>query len=354
VTVLSWQTLVPLPNPELARVDIAAVNQACAEGLPGADHFDWDRGWRTLDDMAKSSGRFTSGMMPHFRAGRCDYAESERKFRVQVMITHLQRDLGVRYHPGRIAEDAVFQPEDSFLYGILDGEGGTCGNLPVLYAAIGRRLDYPIMLANTRQHLYCRWDGGVPGIETFNIDASGHGVSFFPDEHFRTGKYEMPLKQYEACGYGRTQSPREELAGFLLQRGIAWAKLKNFAEAVTALAWAHELSPLPQHVQCTAEAMGEWKRQVQARLPSRLFPKLDLGLPAPHFRRMPREVERELMGLAVTQRLLDDQRLEARWWRPMRANPHERPAELPERISADCRWSSPGRWVTIFPHLSEA
>ncbi len=352
---LSWEPLVRLPMAELARVDIAAMNQACAENLPGAYRVDWERHRATLDEMANSCAHFTSGMMPHFHAGRCDYPESEPKFRVQVMMTHLQRDLGVSYHPGRIGEDAVLQPEDSFLYGILDGEGGTCGNLPVLYAAIGRRLGYPIMLANTRQHLYCRWDGGGPRSETFNIDASGVGVSFFPDEYFRTGQYEMPPEEFAACGYGRSQSPREELAGFLLQRGIIWAKLNNYPNAVSALAWAHELSPLPQHVKCVAIALGEWKRQLLARVPSpRYFPTLDLLLPEKHFRKMPVEVEHEIMVLAVTQRLLDDPRLEHNWWRTQRELPTWKPRDLPERISVDFRWSSPGRWVTISPHLSEA
>lgn len=351
---LSWQTLVPLPPPELAQIDIAAKNLACAEGLPGANQIDWDRIHRTLDDMRDSCRRFTTGMMPHFHAGRCDFPESERKFRTQVMVTHLQRDLGVKYHPDRIAANAVFQTEDSFLHGALFGAGGTCGNLPVLYAAVGRRLGYPIMLAHARGHLYCRWDGGIPEIETFNIEASGHGVSFFPDEHYRSGRYELPPGQAEACGYGRTLDPREELAGFLCQRGICWAQLGNHAEAVIAFAWAHELDPRPQHVYCTQEGMRLWRAAQHARFrDAQHFPKLDLGLPAPHFTRMPREAERQLMGLAATQRLLDDPRLDARWWQPLRLNPTRRPLDLPIRISVDFRWASPGRWVTISPHLTE-
>jgi hypothetical protein len=112
--VLDWQDLVRLPDAELARLDIAAVNLACAAGLPGADRIDWGFCLRTLDEWAARCGRFTAGVLPHFRRGKCDYPDSEPRFRVQALITHLQRDIGVRYHPGRIAADAAHRPEDAF------------------------------------------------------------------------------------------------------------------------------------------------------------------------------------------------------------------------------------------------
>lgn len=45
-----WQTLVRLPDADLARLDIAEMNLACAEGLPGADRGDFEFCLRTLDE----------------------------------------------------------------------------------------------------------------------------------------------------------------------------------------------------------------------------------------------------------------------------------------------------------------
>jgi hypothetical protein len=194
-------------------------------GLPGSDRIDVGLCLRTLDSWAEQTRRFTERVMPMFYSGRCDYPDSEPRFRIQAMITYLQRDLGIRYRLGRRDDNAVFEPADNFLHGIIQGEGGTCGSLPVLYAAIGGRLGYPLMLATTRCHLYVRWDA-LPGGDCFNIEASGDGVSFFPDEYYCTGPFAMPAETIKACGYLESLSPREELASFLVQRGECWMQEK--------------------------------------------------------------------------------------------------------------------------------
>ncbi len=343
---LDWQELVRLPDAELARLDVAAVNLACAAGLPGADRIDWERCLRTLDDWARRCGRFTAGVLPHFRRGHCDYPGSEPKFRIQAMITHLQRDLGARYHPGRIADDAVFRPEDSFVHGVVQGEGGTCGSLPIVYTAVSRRLGYPVMLADTRGHLYCRWDAPPQG-ECFNIEASGEGVSFFPDEHYRTGRYALTDEEAAGCGYLQSLSPRDELALFQSQRGFCWLQERDFGQAATAFAWANELAPRRQHAWMAGKALNEWRAAVQARLPSRLFPKLDLGLPAPQFFQLPRAAEREMIALRVIEGFLNDPDLERRWWGPMRRDPWGRPPGLPEVLKVDYRWDRPAREAAL-------
>ncbi len=121
------------------------------------------------------------------------------------------------------------------------GEGRTCGNMPVVYA-FGRRMGYLIMLATTRSHLYCRWDEG-PGREEFNIEGSGEGLCFDPDEHFRTGRFDMPPVTVVVCGFLKTLFAREELAWFLCQRAECWMQEKNYQEATLAFAWANELAP---------------------------------------------------------------------------------------------------------------
>jgi hypothetical protein len=348
---LRWQQLLTWPESELARLDIAAMNLAAADGLPGADRIDWERCLTTLDRWADSCQRFTARVMPQHNAGRGDYPESEPRFRIQAMVTHLQRDLGVRYHPDRIADDSVHQPEDKFVSGIIQGEGGTCANLPVMYAAVGRRMGYPIKLARAWAHLYCRWDEG-PGGDNFNIEASGHGASFVPDDHYRTGRYALSPATEQEWGLLKSLTPREELRGFLSQRGHVWMQLKNYREAAVAFAWAQELDPQRPHFSPLAmHALRMWREEVDRELPRRLFPLLDILYPPPLFRTLPPDFEYQLIGLTLTRRLLDTPILDVRWWIPLRLNPDQRPPDLPDTIPAEFRWTAPDRGDTIFPTL---
>ena len=338
-----WQQLVRLPDPDLARVDIALSNLACAAGLPESDMIDVDLCLQTLDLWAEQTHGFTERVMPLFYSGRCDYPDSEPRFRIQAMITYLQRDLGLRFRFDKRSNDALLEPADSFLHGIIQGKGGTCGSLPVLYAAVVRRLGYPLMLAMTRGHLYARWDARPRG-ECFNIEASGDGVSYPADEHYRTGRYEMPSETIQMCGYLQSLSPREELAAFLVERGECWMQERMYGEAVTAFAWSYELDPRRrQHGFLTSQAMQKWDEQLRERLPPRHFPNLDIGLPPQQFRQMPREVEREIIRLRVMEGLLNDPNYERRWWGPLRRNANHRPQGLPEQLRIDYRWNHPGR-----------
>lgn len=336
---LNWRNLVRLPDRNLAKVDIAFVNLACAAGLPGSDQIDFGHCLRILDAWAGQSRCFTERVLPLFHSGRCDYPDSEPRFRIQALVTYLQRDLGLRFRFDRRADDAVYEPADSFLHGILQGQGGTCGSLPVLYVAVGRRLGYPLMLATTRGHLYVRWDA-LPGGECFNIEASGDGVSFLPDDHYRTGRFAMAAEMEEGCGYLRSLSPREELAGFLVQRGECWMQERGYGEATTSFAWAHELDPQRrQHALLTVQALRKWDEQLRALLPPRHFPILDIGLPPRQFANWPREVERELVRLRVLEGVLRDSDCERRWWEPLRRNPNVRPRDLPVRLRPEDRWN---------------
>lgn len=332
-----WYTLNKWSDAALARVDIVRINAICAAGLPGIDRADADGDSRAVDEIAASCHQFTERTMSMFRRGKCDYPNSEPKFRIQAMITHIQRDLNFRYHPDRQTEDAEFQPADSFLYGLLHGAGGTCGSLPVLYAAVGRRLGYPISLVTTKCHLFCRWDGQ----EQFNIEGAGHGVSFHPDEHFRRGRFEMPPETIKACGYLESLSPREEIAGFLAERGECWMRARNYKEAVHAFAWANEFdSRRQQRAFLTDQAMRKWDEDLRRRLPAK-FPKLDIGLPAPQFHRLPRECERQLIRMRVMENLLNDDVFRRQWWEPLRRNPSARLLTMPAELSIDYRWEKP-------------
>lgn len=148
-----------------------------------------------------------------------DYCNSRNFFRALTLITVLQQDCGVHYNPAKIPEDVPFETADSFIFGIIQGNGGTCTTIPVLYAAIGRRLGYPLKLvkAVSKQytHFFVRWDGDGA---RFNMEGTAQGLSCPPDSYYRTGRYAVSAGLEEASGLLTLMSPRQELAEFTNER----------------------------------------------------------------------------------------------------------------------------------------
>jgi hypothetical protein len=185
----SLSELLSLSDEELAAQDIVRVNILCAEGLAGAEKIDQALCLRTIDEMAEAVRRRTD--LRVFRQRPEQWDSSESIFRIHVMITVLQREFGVRYNPAKISIDVPLDMDDSFIHGIIQGQGGTCASLPVLYVAVGRRLGYPLKLVHAcgqvYGHLFVRWDELL--VERFNIEANGTGFGCPPDDHYRTGLY---------------------------------------------------------------------------------------------------------------------------------------------------------------------
>jgi len=148
----------------LADIDIAEMNLLCAAGLPGTDEIDVDKLLATLDDWAERVKSETDRNLYIFQRNPSEYKNSEAYFRAMMLVTVLQKDLGVRYNPARIRDVDFKRPEDLFIHGMIDsGNGGTCVSMPVLYAAVGHRLGYPLKLVLAKAHVFVRWDdaGGV-------------------------------------------------------------------------------------------------------------------------------------------------------------------------------------------------
>ncbi|HWY87459.1 MAG TPA: hypothetical protein VNX28_12075, partial [Gemmataceae bacterium] len=163
-----WQKLVRFPDHLLAQVDPVEVNLACAEGLPGAANINRQHLCETFDGWAQRVRQETLRLRVYFERDPGKYENSAAYFRMLVLFTVLQRDLGVRYNPALIDRDDFFaDAKNLFVHGVLHGDGGTCTSLPPVFAAVGRRLGYPLTLATTKYHVFMRWDD--PKGERFNM-----------------------------------------------------------------------------------------------------------------------------------------------------------------------------------------
>lgn len=248
--------LVSFTDSELGQIDIALLNLICASGLPGAEDIDLYALLVKLDEWVNEVGHQIRRNWHRFLADRADYEHSPGYFRILVVVTTLQRDLGVRYNPERVKDPKFQDPycvnpdfrdsRDLFIHGILNGPGGTCASMPVLYTAACRRLEFPVYLVEAKDHLYCRWDdvhGQFFPRERFNIEGSGQGFGMYPDSFY--DNWPRPVTQFDRrCGaYGKCLSPREELACFLTTRGHCLLDNGRRDEAIECFRWSVELAP---------------------------------------------------------------------------------------------------------------
>jgi hypothetical protein len=329
---LDWKQLVLASDEALASLDIIETNLACAAGLPGSETIHVALCKDRVDSFARYVSQFTEARIAQFHRKRQEYNNSEAYFRVLAMVTAVQRDLGVRYNQAKIPEDVPLDVEDTFVHGILQGQGGTCASMPVLYVAVGRRLGYPLKLVAAQGkcgHLFCRWD--EPGGERFNIEATNEGLSCHPDEFYRTGLFEFAGRNGNAERFGllKSMTPREEVARFLRERGFCWKEAGNFSRAVEAFGWAWGASPSNQGLGgCFAIAMDEWHAQLQKLAPPG-FPPVVCNWPRERWlpATVPWHLERDMLSLWAAQTILMARDNEQNWWGPMRRG--ERPPRKP-------------------------
>lgn len=336
---LDWRSLISLSDAELARLDIAAVNLACAQGLPGAERIDVNRCLATLDYWTDIVKRWTdAAYQQFFLTNPAEYDHSEPRFRIMALVTALQRHCGVKHNPAKvdIAADAPFDFEDAFIHGVIQGPGGTCATMPVIYAAVGRRLGYPIRLTSTRRHLFCRWDDPKSGV-CFNIEGAGAGVDFFSDDHYRT--WPLPISPNDEARYGHlgSMTPKRELATFIACRAWRWHDLGNHWPAVGAFVIASVLvNDYTTYAECVLEEMNVWRQHLQARYPPSFPRRIEVLLrkDRPRWPQIPWEVEREIAALHATEFCLYHPRHIQEWWEPLRNGQAPR-SEVPTSITVN-------------------
>ncbi len=236
-------------NDETTMTEIAETNLNLARGLPGAETLDVPSYLERLTTWAGLVRTKTERCLPMFHRSPSEFDNSVAKFRMMALVTVLQRDLGVRYDPAcQEGSYCALDPRTLFIHGLLDGHGGTCVTMPILYIAIGRRLGYPLFLAQAREHYFVRWE--EPGGERFNVEATTLGFTPRDDEHFRRWPKPIPDEEIRQGLFLRNLTPQEEDAAFYRERGQCWLDHLRTGPALEAFAEAGRLAPKLLGVQC--------------------------------------------------------------------------------------------------------
>lgn len=227
--------------------DIAEYNLLCASNLPGSQTLNIDEALTRVDEMAHHVDAEIRRNYHRFVANPSEADHSQAKYCVLMMVTVLQQDFGVSYNPTRIRNPDFRNSGDLFIHGMLDRSGGTCASMPVLYTAVARRLGWPMKLVHTHAHLFCRWDnmdGKHPfGKERFNLEATGQGANFFPDEYYERWPVPLSHESVERFGFLQSLTPEEEIADFLVMRGHCLEDNGRIAEACEAYRLSCVLDP---------------------------------------------------------------------------------------------------------------
>lgn len=260
--------------------DIALANLLCAEGLPGAESLDIKSSLTLIETMARKVWQETDRLRPRFWQRPQEFYHSEAYFKMIVLVTVMQEDFGIHYNPARIAPPDKPEPtakffadsNDVFINGALGPKrSGTCSSLPVFYVAVGRQLGYPLKLVTAKAHLFLRWEDER---EKMNIEASGRGLSIFPDDHYRKWPFPISAEEEKQGYFLRNLTPAEEVAIFLQARAQALIVHQRFAEAREAIKLAANLTPQWSEIK---KLYVSYVDQVESGPPKPML--LDRGLP---------------------------------------------------------------------------
>ena len=259
----SLDELLKLSPEELEDVDIAEMNLLCATGMPGAEDMDIAKCLARLDQWAARVRHETERHLyrltdPAWKEHAEHYGHSEARFRAEWLVAVLQQDIGLHYHAGFVPQDVDVPPfktsKETFLHGLMDHEdahksfGGNCVSLPVAYAAVGRRLGYPVRLVSAKEHVFCRWEGTDSPCpawrDRFNFDGAGAGFSIDPDEFYLSWPRKTTPDQVALCDWLKTLTAADELAVFLAGRGgVLFHVNGDYGDALVALAHSARLRP---------------------------------------------------------------------------------------------------------------
>jgi hypothetical protein len=161
------------------------------------------------------------------------------------------------------------------------------------------------------------------------------------DESYITGRYSIEPWLLKQTAFLKSKTPREELAGFLVQRGQCWMEAGDYKEAVEAFIWAGILEPTHKlHEECVLYGFAKWRERLTPLIPPN-FPRLQVRLPPTrHFPEIPEGVEANLVDYHVLESHLRHPEFVRRVVRPCWDSPHRRPPHVPDTIIVEMRWDN--------------
>lgn len=270
--------LLDMSDEDLASQDIALVNLVCATGLPGNENLDIAGCLKTIDEWTEHVRDETVKGFPRYHANPNPDKGSEAVYRLWQVMYALRFGKGLTHRMTAEANgDAIAtstrvtgrpykQAADSeivFIDGLLGPRRiGSCSSLPVLFAAVGRRLGYPVKLVLSVQHIFNRW---VSATESFNMDGCAKVIAGDDYEHY----IDWPRKWRDSertCGvFLRPATPREELAAFVFMRCIVLSANLQFDEAYRTCQIVVQLSPENPGYQDELGVIDEYRMIKRAR-----------------------------------------------------------------------------------------
>ncbi|MBI1916596.1 MAG: hypothetical protein HYS12_17950 [Planctomycetes bacterium] len=323
----------PLQALKRPAYDIAAADLEQAAGLPGSEDLDAARCLRWVDDAADLVRSKTEQHLFQFKQRPEEYDHSEAVFRMMWLVSVLQRDLGVHYHQETIdLDDHCFFADagNLFIHGIIQGKGGTCSSMPVLFAAVGRRLGYPLKLVPCKQHLFIRWEG--PDGERFNIESTARGYVSHPDEEYLRWPAPATPEEVKRYKWLQAETQEEEMAEFLCRRGRVWMEHGRYGDAAFEYLRAFFQVPgLEATLNSMHHAVTVWGKHMRSQI-GWGFPGLVVCNQPIRHRALPENLQAEINYLNALEIMLNNPVHKKLWWDPLRRDPTRRPPGMPEWI----------------------
>ena len=181
-----WEDMLTWDSWHLAATDPAFVNLEVAKGIPDLADLDIKPYCQMLDTSASAFARWLPQAELEFQADPAGWHNDLVAFRLGMLCQFIEQVLDIRYNEKQrnVQKISYTNPGDLFLNGVLDTREGTCGNMAVLYLSLCWRLRWPVFLAQSWWHSFCRYDDGQ---RTMNIETSCIGMGGFrtpPDAEY--------------------------------------------------------------------------------------------------------------------------------------------------------------------------
>ena len=225
--------LIDLSDEQLDSVDLVELNLAVARGIPGLEGLNLGKYQRQIDTWAQAIQSMTA--MADFPLTLPDeqWKENVGLLRLSAMVDYLDREVRRASISNKEEESSSFKDTGKlFIFGPIDNGESTRLTRLVLYAAIGRRIGWPLGISDLGTKLVLRFDDGQKAhtIDTTDADKSGF-VIYSEQELAKTNTTPKPLNN------------REILGQFLQIRSRYFEQLGEWQEAEKDILLAHTLCP---------------------------------------------------------------------------------------------------------------